>query len=151
MRTFESESGYVAVRLDPGDMALESIRTACEEHDVGTGAVVSGIGTFRNLHVHYFAGEHPRVDDGDVFLELDGAWEINGIAGMIADGEPHLHVTAFDGERTIAGHLEEGNEVNALCEILIRKVDGLDLVRRPNEFDIPMLESRDRDESEAGE
>ena len=33
-------------------------------------------------------------------------------------------MTAFDGERTVAGHLKEGNEVNAHGEIPIRKFDG---------------------------
>lgn len=140
MKSFESESGSVVIRLDPGDMALESIRRVCDQHEIETGVVTSGIGTFRNLHVHYFEGHHPSVNDGNVYLELDGTWEINAVQGLIADGEPHLHVTAFNGEKTIVGHLEEGNEVNALGEVVIQKIDDLNLVRRPNEYDTPMLE-----------
>ena len=53
METFEADDGHVVVRLDRGDMALESIERACERHGVDTGAVVSGIGTFSNLNIHY--------------------------------------------------------------------------------------------------
>lgn len=143
MQTFESPDGYVAVRLDPGDLVLESIEEACEEHDIDTGAVVSGIGTFRNLHIHSLHTDDLELDgeEMDTYFELDGCWEINGIQGLIAGGEPHLHLTAFDGERTVAGHLEGGNETNALCEILIKTWDDdFALTREPNRFDIPMLE-----------
>lgn len=142
MHTFESESRHVIVRLDTGDLALESIREACDRHDVETGAVISGIGTFSNLHVHYLATDDLDDPNRNVDLALDGAWEITGIEGVIADGEPHLHVTAFDGDRTIAGHLESGNEINALAEIVIRRFDDIDLVRRPNEDDVSVLETR---------
>nr|WP_226482814.1 DNA-binding protein [Natrinema amylolyticum] len=41
MESFESDDGHVIVRLDRGDMALESIERACEEYDVDTGAVAT--------------------------------------------------------------------------------------------------------------
>lgn len=144
METFESDDGHVVVRLDRGDLALESIRTACETHDVDTGAVVSGIGTFSNLNIHYVN----RTDlpdeqaDRNVTLELDGSWEITNVGGLIADGEPHLHVTGFDGDRTVGGHLEAGCEVNVLGEFTIKKFDGLSLVRRPGEHNISQLTTR---------
>jgi predicted DNA-binding protein with PD1-like motif len=141
MQTFTAED-LVIVRLDPGDLALESIRDAIDDHDVDTGVVLSGIGTFRNLHVHYLHTTDLEDRPRNTFLEREGAWEVNAIQGVIADGEPHLHVTAFDGEETIAGHLEEGNEINALGEVVIRRVEDLDLERRPNEFEVAMLEER---------
>jgi len=143
VQTFETDDSHLIVRLDTGDMLLESIEQACEEHGVTDGAVVSGIGTLRNLHIHYL---HADIADGveerNTFLELDGCWEISGIEGLIADGEPHLHMSAFDGDRTLVGHVEEGNEVNALGEVLIRELDGPELTRRPNEYDVSMLEPR---------
>ena len=144
METFEGDDGYVVVRCDPGDLALESIRTACVNHDVDTGAVVSGIGTFSNLNIHYV----DRTDlpeekaDRNVTLELDGSWEINSIGGVIADGDPHLHVTGFNGERTVAGHLEEGCEVNVLGEFTIVAFDGLSLTRERGEHNISQLTHR---------
>jgi len=144
MRSFESDAGYVAVGLETGDLALESIRTACEDHDVGTGAVVSAIGTLCNLNVHYLHTDDLTADreERNTVLELDGCWEVSGVQGLVAGGDPHLHVTAYDGERTIAGHLEEGCEVNALFEVLLRRIDDLDLVRRPDESGVSTLQER---------
>jgi predicted DNA-binding protein with PD1-like motif len=144
METYESAEGYVVVRLDTGDDALQSLQQACEDHKIDIGAVVSAIGTFRNLRIHYLNTDDldQPEEDRDTILELNGSWEVSGIQGLIADGEPHLHVTAYDGERTIAGHLEEGCEINALGEVLIRRIDDLQLHRTPNEFNVATLESR---------
>ena len=145
METFTSDDGYVLVRLDRGDLVLESIREACDRHDIDTGAVVSGIGTFSNLNIHYV----DRTDlpenqaDRNVGMELDGSWEVTSIQGLIADGDPHLHTTAFDGERTVAGHLEEGCEVNVLGEVAIQKITGPELTRVPNEHNISQLSERE--------
>ena len=144
MRTFETDDDHVIIRLDTGDLVLESIREACDEHDVDTGAVVSAIGTTRNLRVHFLHTDDldQKQADRNTMVELDGCWEIAAIQGLIADGEPHLHVTAWDGDRSIAGHLEEENEINALGEIVIRKLSGVELTRAPNEFGVSMLEER---------
>lgn len=144
MDTFATADGYVVVRLDPGDLALESIRAACETHDIDTGAVVSGIATFSNLSIHYVN----RTDlpsekaDRNVTLELEGSWEINSVGGVIADGEPHLHVTGFNGDRTVAGHLENGCEVNVLGEFTLRTFEGIELTRTPDENNVSRLTRR---------
>lgn len=143
MDTFEANDGYIIVRLDPGDLALESIRTACKNHDIDTGTVVSGIGTFSNLTIHYVDQVLPAEKaDRNVTLELDGPWEINSVGGVIADGEPHLHVTGFNGERTVAGHLEPGCEINVLGEFTIRAFEELSLTRQPDTHDIARLMQR---------
>lgn len=144
MESFESDDGHVIVRLDRGDMALESIERACTEHDIDTGAVVTGIGTFSTLNIHYVdRTDLPDRADRNVDLELTGAWEVTDINGVVADGEPHLHVTAFDGERTVGGHLEPGCEINVLGEVTIRKLSGLSLQRQPNEQGVSQLTARD--------
>ncbi len=144
MDTFESDDGHVVVRLDRGDLALESLTEACETHEIDAGVVVSGIATFSNLNVHYVN----RTDlpenqaDRNVDLELSGSWEVTNVNGVVADGEPHLHVTAFDGDRTVGGHLEEGSEVNVLGEFTIREMEVLDLERRPDDHGVSKLRER---------
>ncbi|WP_313694995.1 PPC domain-containing DNA-binding protein [Halorarum halobium] len=144
METFESNDEHIFVRLDPGDYALESITEACAKHDVDSGVVVSGIGTFRNLNIHYV----PTTDfpseksERNTFLDLDGAWEVGTIDGAIADGDPHLHVIAYNGEETLAGHLENECEVHILSELVIRRIDGPALTRRPNEKNVGTLQRR---------
>lgn len=144
MDTFEANDGYIIVRLDPGDLALESIRTACENHAIDTGTVVSGIGTLSNLTIHYVnrTDRPAEKDDRNVTLELDGSWEINSVGGVIADGDPHLHVTGFNGERTVAGHLEPGCEINVLGEFTIRAFEDLSLTRQPDSHEVSRLRRR---------
>ena len=144
METFESDDGHVFLKLTPGDYALESIREACEKHEVDTGVVVSGIGTFKNLNYHYVPTTDFPEDrmERNEFFELDGAWEVGTIDGAIADGEPHLHIVAHNGDRTVAGHMEEGNEVHLLGEIVIKKVEGLELTRRTEEKNTTRLQLR---------
>lgn len=145
METFESDGGDVVVRLDRGDMVLESLERACEDHGLDTGAVVSGIGTLSTLNVHYVDRTDLPEDRGDrtVTLELEGAWEVTGVEGVVADGDPHLHVTAYDGDRTVGGHLEHGCEVNVLGEFAIQRFEGLSLVREPGDRGVSQLRRRD--------
>lgn len=150
MRSFEGDDGHVILQLQPGDRALESIEETIDEHGIDTGVVVSGIGSLNELHVHYVVPyeEFPEFpeenDDVDEYLHEEGAWEVGSLQGAIADGEPHLHITAFDAEsgRMIAGHLEPDSVVHALMEIVIRPIEGPELARRPEEMGIPMLQSR---------
>lgn len=150
MRTFEGSDGHIVVQLQPGDRALESIEEAIDKHDIDTGYVASGIGSLTQLHVHYVVpyDEFPAFpeenEDVDEFIKEERAWEVGSLQGAIADGEPHLHITAFDAEsgRMLAGHLEPDSIVHALMEIVIRPIDGLELTRRPEEMDIPMLQER---------
>jgi hypothetical protein len=150
MRTFQGDDGHVVVQLHPGDRALESIEDAIEEHDIDTGVVVSGIGSLNKLHVHYvvpyegFPDLPDEDDEVDEYIHEEGAWEVGSLQGAIADGEPHLHITAFEPEsdRMLAGHLEPESVVHALMEIVIRPIDGVELTRRPEEMGIPMLQRR---------
>lgn len=143
MKSFATDD-HVVVKLEPDDQALEAIRRACDDHDIDTGAVVSGIGTFKNLEIHYVHTTDFPEDQAErnTTLSLDGAWEITNIQGIVADSDPHLHVTAFDGERTVGGHLEEGCTVHLLGEVLIEHVPGLELTRRPEEKNVSRLQRR---------
>jgi len=144
MDSFESDDGYVIVQLEPGDLVLESLREAIDDHDIETGAVVSGIGTLSNFNFHYVhTTDISDPDARNTQVEREGAWEVTNVEGVIADGEPHLHVSAYDGEETVGGHLEEGNEINVLGEFTIRKIEGLDLTReKTGELRISQLTER---------
>ncbi|WP_459891463.1 hypothetical protein [Halostagnicola bangensis] len=53
-----------------------------------------------------------------------------------------MHVIAYNGEETIAGHLEDGTEVHVTCEIVIRPIEGLEMTRRTNEMNVSVLQER---------
>ncbi|MGC9064006.1 MAG: PPC domain-containing DNA-binding protein, partial [bacterium] len=93
-----------------------------------TGIVVSGVGSLLKARIHIVASnDFPPEDD---FLDFDGPLEIVSLQGIIAKGEPHLHISIVNREfRSFSGHLEEGCLILSLCEIAILKVEDLKLGR----------------------
>jgi predicted DNA-binding protein with PD1-like motif len=126
--------------LKPGDLLLESVCDFVHEHNIKDGAVLTGIGSLSECRIHWPAkAVYPPKD---VFRTFKGALEITGLQGIIADGEPHLHLNVAergDG-RAIGGHLEEGSKVLYLVEITLAEVDGTAMTRRPNEHGVKMLQ-----------
>jgi hypothetical protein len=122
----------IALGIQPGEMLLESIQQACRDRDIRNGAVVSGIGTLKTCHMHYI--EHTDFPPTDRFYRLEEPLELLSVSGIIADGEPHLHIVVSRGEdRVYAGHLEPGSEVAYLAEIAILKCNDLAMTRRLDE------------------
>lgn len=124
-------SEMLLVRFDPGELLLEGLRELLRAEGVRTGVVISGIGTLSDCRLHQSVAGYPpnlltRHQD---YLEFKGSYEIASIQGIIADGEPHLHLTICEGERTVAGHLEEGCVVMTLAELAILRIDGAPIRR----------------------
>jgi len=120
-------SELVLVRFDPGELLLEGIRELLKAEDIRTGVVVSGIGTLSDCRIHQsVAGYPPNLTTRHQhYVELKGSYEIAAMQGIIADGEPHLHVTLCEEERTIAGHLEDGCRVLTLAELAILRAEPM--------------------------
>jgi uncharacterized protein len=119
-------SELLLIRFDPGELLLEGLREVLKKEDVRTGIVVSGIGTFSDCRIHHSIAGYPPdlLTRHQHYTELQGCYEISAIQGIIADGEPHLHVTLCEGDRAIAGHLEDGCRVMTLAELAILKADA---------------------------
>jgi uncharacterized protein len=117
----------ISIGFARGDMFLEGIRHCIRECDIQHGVILSGMGTFDKCRVHYttFNGL-PPVDE---FVEIEGALELVNITGHIVDGDPHLHCTVGDMDRTWAAHLEDGCRVLYLAEICIGRLDGMPMTR----------------------
>jgi len=123
---------FVALGIQPGEMLLESIRDACREHGIRNGAVVSGIGTLKTCHMHYI--QHTDFPPSDAFYRLEKPLELLSVSGIIADGEPHLHIVVSCGENEVyAGHLEPDSEVAYLAEVAILQCNDLNMTRKPDE------------------
>ncbi len=116
----------ILVRFDPGELLLEGLRELIKSEDIRMGVVVSGIGTFSDCRIHHSVAGYPPdlMTRHQHYIELKGSYEIAAIQGIIADGEPHLHVTLCEGDKTIAGHLEDGCKVLTLAELAIVKADA---------------------------
>ena len=118
----------IVLGLAPGELLLESIQRALAEKDVRNGAVVSGIGTLKNLLMHYIL--HTNFPAADEIVNIVRPLELVSVSGVVADGQPHLHVTVSCGQDEVwSGHLEEGSEVAYLAEIAILKCNDLQMTR----------------------
>ena len=122
----------VVVALAPGEMLLESIQEAIAEKDVRNGVVISGIGTLKNLRMHYIL--HTSFPPEDKIVNIERPLELVSVSGIVADGEPHLHVAVSCAQDEVwCGHLEPGSEVAYLAEIATLKCNDLDIARRLDE------------------
>jgi predicted DNA-binding protein with PD1-like motif len=68
--------------------------------------------------------------------------EILSISGLIAGGEPHLHMTLSGAGGAFGGHLEKGCRVLYRAELTIARFSGTPLARRPNRFGVPVLQRK---------
>ena len=127
-KQYDGATQIVVIGIAPGEMLLETIEKAIADNDIQNGAVVSGIGTLKTCQLHYIKDtEFPPTD---VFHTLEKPLELLSVSGIIADGQPHLHVVVSCGEDEVfAGHLEPNSEVLYLAEIAISKFNPLKLTR----------------------
>lgn len=131
------------VRLDPGDYVLESIKELVIREKIRDAIVISAVGTLDECTFHmvtttsYPPKEYFRHWENEPL-------ELASIAGIIAEGKPHLHAIVSDSEKAYAGHLEEGCRTLYLAEIAILEVKGLDLTRIHDEKNILRLKSREK-------
>lgn len=120
------------VAMQPGEMLLESIREALAQRGLRNGVVVSGIGTLKNLRLHCIT--HTDPPPKDEIINAVRSLELLNVAGIVADGEPRLHVVVSCGrDEVYAGHLEDGGEVAYLAEIAILQCNALEMTRRLDE------------------
>jgi len=125
---YSGPTQLVVLSFDPGELLLEGIREGIRRYDIQNGIVISGIGTLKTCRMHYV--NHTGFPPEDVFYQLDKPLELVSVSGIIANGEPHLHITVGCRQEGVwAGHLEDGSEVLYLAEIAILKCNGMRMVR----------------------
>jgi uncharacterized protein len=79
----------------------------------------------------------------NAYKTVKGPFEILNAGGIIAAGEPHIHITLSSlGKGAFGGHLEKGCRVLYLGEVTILKYAGPALVRKDNENGISLLEAK---------
>jgi predicted DNA-binding protein with PD1-like motif len=122
----------VVLGIQPGEMLLETIRQALLDRDIRNGVVISGIGTLKTCQMHYI--DHTDFPPRDVFYTIEKPLELVSVSGIIADGEPHLHICVGCRDTGVwAGHLEPGSEVAYLAEIAILRCNDLQMARHLDE------------------
>ncbi|MDD5675421.1 MAG: DNA-binding protein [Chitinivibrionales bacterium] len=125
---YKGPTEIIALGFAPGEMLLESLRDALDRLKIKNGAVISGIGTLKTCRMHYVM--HTDFPPTDRVFTLNKPLELLSVNGLIADGEPHLHIVVSCAEEPAwGGHLEEGCEVLYLAEIAVMAWSDLRLQR----------------------
>lgn len=140
MKTFTNQVGgrVITISLQRGDLLLESIQQAIEKEGIVNGVVVSGIGTLSTMIWHRVTTL--EMNPTEEYPRIDGPIELSTIQGLIANGQPHLHMVASDLNGTYSGHLEPGNVVLYLAEIVIMELAGPLLHRELDENGLKQLQ-----------
>ena len=126
---YESQAkGVVFATLETGDMLLECLRDLVREADIHTGVPMTGIGSLSKGRIHtVLTNDHPVKE---LFMDLKGPLEVTNFNGIIANYEPHVHITMMDPEgRFYGGHLEEGCQILTLSEFSILRIPDARLHR----------------------
>jgi predicted DNA-binding protein with PD1-like motif len=138
----DRQAGIVIVLLRRGEMILESLREVARRADIHSGVVMSGIGSVTRARIHtVITNDYPPTDE---FIDLEGPLEVVQFGGVIADYQPHIHISLWDRDKRYhGGHLEEGCAILALSEISIHRLPELRLTRRAADESGIMLLSRE--------
>lgn len=78
----------------------------------------------------------------NAYKTVKGPFEILNAGGIIADGEPHIHITLSSPKGAFGGHLEKGCRVLYLSEITLLKYAGPPLTRKENKNGISLLQAK---------
>jgi uncharacterized protein len=129
------------IRLDRGDLLLETIEQAIRLHHIQDGAVLTAAGSLEECTYHRVKSLAAKPEDE--FITVKAPMEILNVNGLIAAGEPHLHLTLSSAEKgAFGGHLEHGCRVLYRAEITLASFSGAALARKANRDGVPMLQPK---------
>jgi uncharacterized protein len=129
------------ILLDRNALLLESIIDVIKQKNVEDGQVLVNAGSVQECTYHYVTSTAARATNE--YKTVKGPLEILGANGLIAAGEPHIHITlSSPGQGAFGGHLEKGCRVLYLAEITILKFAGPPLSRKQNENGISLLQPK---------
>jgi uncharacterized protein len=116
-------SRFVALRLDPGEDVLLSLRAAVVEQGIRNAAILSGVGSLDRYHFHVV--QTTNMPPGNTFVRGDGPFDILSVTGLVVNGVVHAHITFSNTEVAIGGHLEEGCRVLTFAVVVMAEaLDG---------------------------
>ncbi|UCH71520.1 MAG: DUF296 domain-containing protein [Thermoplasmatales archaeon] len=122
MQTKE-EKDIIFVRLFPDEDVNEQLKKACNDHNVKTAVVISGIGQLKNAQLGYFKEKGNYVP-----ARFSKPQEILSLTGNICkqEGDYALHLHAILGDEkknAIGGHFIEGT-ISVTGEIVLLNTDA---------------------------
>jgi predicted DNA-binding protein with PD1-like motif len=118
-------SRFVALRLNPGEDVLLSLRAAVEEQGIRNAAILSGVGSLDRYHFHVV--KTTNMPPGNTFVEGEGPFDILAVTGLVVDGKVHAHITFSNTELAMGGHLEEGCRVLTFAVVVMAEALDVEL------------------------
>jgi predicted DNA-binding protein with PD1-like motif len=129
------------VSLDRGDLLLESIDDVIKEKNIRDGQVMISSGSVQECTYHHVSSLARKAQNE--YKTVKGPSEILSGGGMVADGEPHIHIVLSNLDRGVyGGHLEKGCRVLHLAEFTVFQYVGATLTRKSNENGILLLQKK---------
>ncbi len=129
------------VLLDRDALLLESITDIIKQKGITDGQVLITAGSVQDCTYHYVTSAAAKPKDE--YKSVKGAFEILSSGGIIANGEPHIHITLSAPDKgAFGGHLEKGCRILYLGEVTLIRYTGPSLTRRPNENGVSLLEAK---------
>ena len=138
----KEQKGLIILSLGYGDLLLESIEQVIREADIHTGVLLTGLGSLTRGHIHTVVSN--EVPPENLFIKIPGPLEVVQFSGIIANHEPHIHISLMDKDgKFYGGHLEPDSQVLTLSEISILRVSDIHLTRRNRGGPFKLLDSLD--------
>ena len=128
------------VLLDRDALLLESILDVIKQKDIHDGHVMVTSGSVQECTYHYVTTTDLKAKNA--YKTVKGPFEILNAGGIIADGEPHIHITLSSPKGAFGGHLEKGCRILYLGEVTIVKYSGPALTRKDNPNGISLLQPK---------
>ena len=125
----KEENGIIALKLDHGEDFFQCLNKAIVDFNIKSGYILMGIGMLKDAEIGYYGGT-------EYFTKiLKEPHELVSMQGSISTKDEiiiHIHCSlAGPDHKLLGGHLNKGT-VNVINEILIKKVDEIELGRKLN-------------------
>jgi uncharacterized protein len=130
------------VTLERDDLLLESIEKVIKEKKITDGQVLITAGSVQECRYHYVTTVDQKPKDE--YRTIKGPYEILSSGGIIADGQPHIHISLGNqSKEALGGHLEPGCKILYLGEVTIVKYSGGPaLTRKPNANGVGIMQAK---------
>jgi predicted DNA-binding protein with PD1-like motif len=121
------EGNNIILKLEDGEDMFKCLNAAFTSQSVKALAVEFGIGMLRDFTIGYFNGSEYEK------WTIQKPMELVALHGLVAQDSTHLHCAVADSTHSIiGGHLFEAT-VNVVNEILLLRLDSINIKRQLNE------------------
>jgi predicted DNA-binding protein with PD1-like motif len=110
--TKSRKHSFLVLRLNPDEDLKKKIASICEKNKIMAGAVVSVVGSLKNLNI--------RLANSNAFLKREEKMEVLSLQGSISVSGVHLHISVADNKGNVmGGHLMDENLIFTTLEMVI--------------------------------